>query len=104
MAFFGYFFPFAPSTFRIVFDEQATNAVCAVKKFKESEGEARVNKQSSLQCHCRKLNFADKTCAEDDLVRKTTLREVKILRLLEQQNIVLLHEAFRRKVRDPYDN
>eukprot|EP01138_Halocafeteria_seosinensis_P016379 gb/GECG01016710.1/.p1 GENE.gb/GECG01016710.1/~~gb/GECG01016710.1/.p1 ORF type:complete len:781 (+),score=122.38 gb/GECG01016710.1/:1-2343(+) len=50
---------------------RSTNDICAVKKFKESE--------------------------EDDLVRKTTLREVKILRLLEQQNIVLLHEAFRRK-------
>ena len=43
----------------------------AIKKFKESE--------------------------DDDIVRKTTLREVKILRMLSQPNIVKLLEAFRRK-------
>lgn len=43
----------------------------AIKKFKESE--------------------------EDDVVRKTTLREVKILRMLRHSNIVSLREAFRRK-------
>jgi len=43
----------------------------AIKKFKESE--------------------------EDDVVRKTTLREVKILRMLRHANIVSLREAFRRK-------
>jgi cyclin-dependent kinase-like len=35
--------------------------------------------------------------AEDDVVRKTTLREVKILRLLKHQCVVELREAFRRK-------
>lgn len=35
--------------------------------------------------------------AEDEIVRKTTLREVKMLRALRQENIVNLKEAFRRK-------
>lgn len=35
--------------------------------------------------------------AEDEIVKKTTLREVKMLRMLKQNNIVELKEAFRRK-------
>ena len=34
---------------------------------------------------------------DDELVRKTTIREVRILRLLKHDNIVNLIEAFRRK-------
>lgn len=34
---------------------------------------------------------------DDEVVRKTILREVKILRMLKQDNIVNLKEAFRRK-------
>lgn len=34
---------------------------------------------------------------DDEVVHKTTLREVKILRMLKQPNIVSLKEAFRRK-------
>lgn len=45
--------------------------IVAIKKFKESE--------------------------DDEIVRKTTLREVKILRMLKHENIVDLREAFRRK-------
>ncbi|CAD7956946.1 unnamed protein product [Amoebophrya sp. A25] len=48
-----------------------TGELVAIKKFKESE--------------------------DDDIVRKTTLREVKMLRMLRQDNIVQLKEAFRRK-------
>uniref|UniRef100_A0A7S1CKN0 Protein kinase domain-containing protein n=1 Tax=Bicosoecida sp. CB-2014 TaxID=1486930 RepID=A0A7S1CKN0_9STRA len=48
-----------------------TGEIFAIKKFKESE--------------------------DDEVVRKTTLREVKILRMLRQANIVSLKEAFRRK-------
>lgn len=48
-----------------------TNEVVAIKKFKESE--------------------------DDEIVRKTTLREVKILRIMRHENIVQLKEAFRRK-------
>jgi len=48
-----------------------TNELVAIKKFKESE--------------------------EDEVVRKTTLREVKILRIMRHENIVQLREAFRRK-------
>ena len=48
-----------------------TGTYVAIKKFKESE--------------------------DDEIVRKTTLREVKILRMLRHPNIVSLLEAFRRK-------
>jgi len=48
-----------------------TGEIVAIKKFKESE--------------------------DDEIVRKTTLREVKILRMLKHENIVELREAFRRK-------
>ncbi|KDO25978.1 CMGC/CDKL protein kinase [Saprolegnia parasitica CBS 223.65] len=48
-----------------------TGEIVAIKKFKESE--------------------------EDETVRKTTLREVKVLKMLKQDNIVNLKEAFRRK-------
>ncbi|CDW87509.1 protein kinase domain containing protein [Stylonychia lemnae] len=34
---------------------------------------------------------------EDEIVKKTTMREVKMLRLLKHDNIVLLREAFKRK-------
>ena len=49
-----------------------TNHFCAVaiKKFKESE--------------------------DDEIVKKTTLREVKMLRTLKQDNIVTLIEAFKK--------
>jgi len=47
--------------------------VVAIKKFKESE--------------------------EDEIVKKTTLREVKMLRTLKQENIVTLIEAFKKKNR-----
>ena len=33
---------------------------------------------------------------EDEVVKKTTMREVKMLRLLKHENIVLLKEAFKR--------
>ncbi|EER08969.1 serine/threonine-protein kinase 9/CDKl5, putative [Perkinsus marinus ATCC 50983] len=48
-----------------------TGDIVAIKKFKESE--------------------------DDDVVKKTTLREVRILRMLRHENIVQLREAFRRK-------
>lgn len=35
--------------------------------------------------------------AENDDVKRTTLRELKMLRTLKQENIVELREAFRRK-------
>lgn len=44
----------------------------AIKKFKESE--------------------------DDEIVKKTTLREVKMLRTLKQDNIVTLIEAFKKLV------
>ena len=50
-----------------------TKEVVAIKKFKESD--------------------------DDEVLRKTTLREVKLLRLLRHPNIVSLTEAFRRKTK-----
>lgn len=48
-----------------------TGEIVAIKKFKGSE--------------------------EDEVVKKTILREVKILRMLKHENVVQLKEAFRRK-------
>ncbi|KAA6423372.1 MAG: kinase domain containing [Trebouxia sp. A1-2] len=56
-----------------------TGGVVAVKKFKESDVAQTVSP------------------ADDEVVRKTTLREVKMLRSLRHDNIVTLLEAFRRK-------
>ena len=52
--------------------QKETGAVVAIKKFKESD--------------------------EDEQVRKTALREVRILKQLRHENIVSLIEVFRRKV------
>jgi cyclin-dependent kinase-like len=48
-----------------------TAEIVAIKKFKESD--------------------------DDEILRKTTLREVKVLRMLRHNNIVSLKEAFKRK-------
>lgn len=48
-----------------------TGEVVAIKKFKGSE--------------------------DDEVIKKTIIREVKILRMLKHENIVQLKEAFRRK-------
>ncbi|KAJ4923771.1 hypothetical protein JOQ06_028026 [Pogonophryne albipinna] len=50
---------------------QDTNEIVAIKKFKDSE--------------------------ENEEVKETTLRELKMLRTLKQENIVELKEAFRRR-------
>ena len=50
-----------------------TQEIVAIKKFKEGD--------------------------DDECVRKTTMREVKMLRNLRQENIVFLKEAFRRKTK-----
>ena len=49
------------------------NNLVAIKKFKESD--------------------------EDEIAKKTIMREVKMLRMLKHPNIVLLKEAFKRKGR-----
>jgi cyclin-dependent kinase-like len=36
---------------------------------------------------------------EDEIVKKTTMREVKMLRTLKHENIVVLKEAFKRLVK-----
>merc|ERR1719226_361450 len=52
-----------------------------------------------LKCRNKDSNevVAIKEFEEDEVVRKTTLREVKILRIMRHENIVQLREAFRRK-------
>ena len=47
------------------------NVLVAIKKFKENTD-------------------------EDEIVKKTTMREVKMLRTLKHENIVVLKEAFKR--------
>lgn len=51
------------------------------------------NKESGEIVAIKKFKESD----DDEILRKTTLREVKILRLLKHTNIVSLTEAFRRK-------
>lgn len=51
------------------------------------------NKESGEILAIKKFKESD----DDEILRKTTLREVKILRLLRHSNIVSLTEAFRRK-------
>ena len=51
------------------------------------------NKENGEIVAIKKFKDSD----EDEIIKKTTLREVKILRLLKQKNIVELKEAFRRK-------
>lgn len=36
-------------------------------------------------------------CDEDDLIKKTALREVKMLKVARHENIIRMKEAFRRK-------
>nr|AAD28798.1 serine-threonine kinase 9 [Takifugu rubripes] len=59
------------SKIRQVYNEKETNELVAIKKFKDSE--------------------------ENEEVKETTLRELKMLRTLKQDNIVELKEAFRRR-------
>jgi cyclin-dependent kinase-like len=53
------------------------------------------NKESGDVVAIKKFKESD----DDEVLRKTTLREVKILRMLRHKNIVSLLEAFRRKTK-----
>ncbi len=98
-----------------------TGEVVAVKKFKESDGESlsstihgflhwfaagscagagqicRAREPDERARNHGRASLPRRLPAEDEVVRKTTLREVKMLRALRQENIVNLKEAFRRK-------
>lgn len=90
-----------------------TGEIVAVKKFKESDGKAArspgflhscCKRGVDICCLCGIIQYCMHLTpcgvvdfAEDEIVRKTTLREVKMLRALRQENIVSLKEAFRRK-------
>lgn len=39
------------------------------------------------------------TAEEDEVVKKTTMREIKVLRMMKHENIVELKDAFQRKGR-----
>ncbi len=54
----------------LIIERMKHECIVAIKKFKESD--------------------------EDEIVKKTTFREVKMLRMLKQENIVQLREAFKR--------
>jgi cyclin-dependent kinase-like len=73
------------------------HAQVAVKKFKESDGESLELGGPERHARDPALTPLLLPIAEDEIVRKTTLREVKMLRALRQENIVSLKEAFRRK-------
>ncbi len=53
------------------------------------------NKESGEIVAIKKFKESD----DDEVLRKTTLREVKILRMLRHNNVVSLTEAFRRKTK-----
>lgn len=84
-----------------------TGELVAIKKFKESDGKCAKTAfigsatRSVLACCLQQQltlpHWLQLHATEDEVVRKTTLREVKMLRMLRQENIVDLKEAFRRK-------
>lgn len=73
----------------------------AIKKFKDSEGETgpsgAFTAQSLAILMSFLISFSSHFYAENEEVKETTLRELKMLRTLKQENIVELKEAFRRR-------
>lgn len=73
----------------------------AIKKFKDSEGETwpsgAFTAQSLAIFMSFLISFSSHFHAENEEVKETTLRELKMLRTLKQENIVELKEAFRRR-------
>ena len=51
------------------------------------------NKETGNLVAIKKFKDSD----DDETIRKTTIREVRILRMLQHDNIVSMYEAFRRK-------
>lgn len=91
---------FGLNTPHILISPQDTNELVAIKKFKDSEGEWRSERAGGRRksrteqlYHFCLFNFR----AENEEVKETTLRELKMLRTLKQDNIVELKEAFRRR-------
>lgn len=61
---------------------------------RRSEGGGKGRERGDIQeCNFCLSNF----CTENEEVKETTLRELKMLRTLKQDNIVELKEAFRRR-------
>ena len=54
-----------------------------------------LNKNTGTNVAIKKFKESD----DDEILRKTTLREVKLLRMLRHPNLVSLPEAFRRKTK-----
>lgn len=54
------------------------------------------NKETGEFVAIKKFKETDE---DDEIVRKTTLREVKVLKMIKHENVVLLKEAFKRKGR-----
>lgn len=86
---------------------QETNEIVAIKKFKDSEGKRVVSSDFSVTIHPVLVSAREPSVilispvfhlhAENEEVKETTLRELKMLRTLKQENIVELKEAFRRR-------
>lgn len=100
---------------------QDTNEIVAIKKFKDSEGKMTSphlcfllsNRSVSIfwligiRLHLIPISACKHSTipisplshlhAENEEVKETTLRELKMLRTLKQENIVELKEAFRRR-------
>lgn len=69
----------------------------AIKKFKDSEGEWKTRGSGGGGRRRGRLRHLWFSPAENEEVKETTLRELKMLRTLKQDNIVELKEAFRRR-------
>lgn len=101
----------------VLFFWQETNEIVAIKKFKDSEGRTMnpvffiiffIVSQfcifislGSVPNRSANLSLPPASFfslhAENEEVKETTLRELKMLRTLKQENIVELKEAFRRR-------
>ena len=73
----------------LFFHFQETNEIVAIKKFKDSEGG--LSTANTLVICYGKTNYNFLFCSiENEDVKRTTLRELKVLRMLKQENIVEL--------------
>lgn len=78
----------------LFFHFQETNEIVAIKKFKDSEG-GLSTANTLVICYGNPITKNEGSfflfwCIENEDVKRTTLRELKVLRMLKQENIVEL--------------